>query len=216
MKIEIRSDFACPFCYLGKTELEQAIAHLNLKTKLKIAYKSFELNPNAGRDFNEYANDALVKKYNIPLDQVKSNNKELTRRAKQLGLDYQLDTLKIANTHDAHRLMHLARSYNLENEMVERLFKANFSENRNLADFGTLADLANEVGINRDSAMDMLLSQNYEDQIKNDVKEGSDYNLSGVPFFVIDQTYTMAGAQSQEAFIEFLEKALKNSPHLER
>ncbi|SFM10472.1 Predicted dithiol-disulfide isomerase, DsbA family [Paenibacillus sp. 1_12] len=211
MKIEVWSDFSCPFCYIGKRQLELAIEQFNYRTDVEVEFKSFELVPNAERYVDYNVNEILSKKYGITLEQVQSNNQSLTERASTLGLEYHIDTMKLTNTFDAHRLAQMATQYGKKMEMVERLFKATFTESKHLGDHETLADLAEEVGLDRNEVLEMLKTLNYTQEVRLDEKEAQEIGVRGVPFFVIDRKYALSGAQSNEVFLQALTKAYQAS-----
>jgi len=211
MKVEVWSDFTCPFCYIGKRQLELALEQFNHNTDVEVEFKSFELDPNAKRDVDYNVNEMLSKKYGMTLEQVQSNNQNLTERASTLGLEYHMDTMKLTNTFDAHRLTQMAAQYGKKMEMAERLFKANFTESKHLGDHETLADLAVEVGLDRNEVLEMLKTLNYTQEVRLDEKEAQEIEVSGVPFFVIDRKYALSGAQSNEVFLQALTKAYQAS-----
>ena len=211
MIIEVWSDFTCPFCYIGKRQLELALEQFNHRTDVEIIFKSFELDPNAKRNVDYNVNEMLSKKYGITLEQVQSNNQSVTERASTLGLEYHLDTMKLTNTFDAHRLTKMAAQYGKKMEMAERLFKANFTESKHLGDHVTLADLAVEVGLDRNEVLEMLKSTNFTQEVRFDESEAKEIGVSGVPFFVIDRKFALSGAQSNEAFLQALNKAYQAS-----
>ena len=124
MKVEIWSDYQCPFCYIGKRRFEEALKQFENKDQVEVSFRSFELNPEAERDINMTQNEMLAKKYGMSHAQVEANSQNLTQQAKELGLDYHLDKVVLTNSFDAHRLMHFAESKGKEKEMNERLFQS--------------------------------------------------------------------------------------------
>ncbi|WP_042170923.1 DsbA family oxidoreductase [Paenibacillus gorillae] len=214
MKIEVWSDFACPFCYIGKRRLEGALEQFAHRDDVEVEFRSFELDPNAKRDVDYDVNDMLSKKYGMSREQAEANNRNLTEQARTLGLDYHMDKMVLTNTFDAHRLTYLAAKSGKREEMAERLFKAYFEEGKHLGDHDTLADLAVEVGIERGEALEALNSSTYTQEVRADEQEASQIGVRGVPFFVIDRKYAVSGAQPSEVFLQAVQQAYQESKPL--
>lgn len=204
MKIEIWSDFACPFCYIGKRRLEEAVK--NYSGRVKIEFKSFELDPDAPKTQPGDVHAMLAKKYGMTYEKAKAMNDQLTAQAKDAGIDFQMDTLVLANTHDAHRLSHLAKEKGVAAPFAERLMKAYFTDSKNIADRDTLLELAEEAGLSKEAAAPVLDSDRYRDNVRSDQQEARDVGVQGVPFFVFNEKYAVSGAQSVDTFKQVLEK----------
>ncbi|MFV2050961.1 DsbA family oxidoreductase, partial [Metabacillus sp. YM-086] len=144
MLIEMWTDYACPFCYIGKRRLEEAIKQVD--HKIEVVYRCFELDPTAERDISDSIYEKLAKKYGMSLEQAKLNCNNMEEMARESGLDYQFDTMKLTNTFDAHRLTLYAKTQGLMNEMAERILHAFFTESKHIGDHSTLIDLAVEIG----------------------------------------------------------------------
>lgn len=166
MKVEIWSDYQCPFCYIGKRRFEEALKQFENKDQVEVSFRSFELNPEAERDINMTQNEMLAKKYGMSQAQVEANSQNLTQQAKELGLDYHLDKVVLTNSFDAHRLMHFAESKGKEKEMNERLFKAYFTEGKHIGDHATLARLAEEVGLEKSETESMLAGTAFTAEVR--------------------------------------------------
>lgn len=206
MKIEIWSDFVCPFCYIGKRRLELALDKFEYKNEVKVVFRSFELDPNAKKEYSENIHELIAKKYSIPLEQAKASNNKLVNQAKELGLNYNFDDLQPTNTFDAHRLVHYAKSENKINELTERLLKAYFVDSLNLSDHEVLSKLALEVGLDVNKALSILKSDKYTSDVRADEELASNIGVTGVPFFVFNNKYAVSGAQPPELLLEVLEK----------
>jgi predicted DsbA family dithiol-disulfide isomerase len=206
MKVEIWSDYQCPFCYIGKRRFEEALKQFENKAQVEVSFRSFELNPEAERDINMSQNEMLAKKYGMSHADVEANNQNLTQQAKELGLEYHLDKVVLTNSFDAHRLMHFAESKGKENEMNELLFKAYFTEGKHIGDHAILVNLAEEAGLDKSEAEAMLGGTAFTAEVRGDEQEGSQLGITGVPFFVINRKYGISGAQSAEAFLDTLKK----------
>src|SRR5699024_376432 len=202
MKIEVWSDFVCPFCYIGKRRLEQAIENFDHKDKIVINYKSYELDPDAEETTNESMHEILAKKYNMPIEQAKQMNENVASQAKEVGLEYNFDSMKNANTFDAHRVVKAAAKDSKEKEMVERLLKAHFTDGKQISDHETLIMLANEVGVDHERVQSVLESRKYSAYVRDDEEQAAQIGVQGVPFFVFNEKYAVSGAQPSEVFKE--------------
>ena len=166
MKIEVWSDFVCPFCYIGKRRLESALDQFEYKDEVELIFRSFELDPNSKKKFDENIYEIIAKKYGISVEQSKASNDQIVAQAKVLGLNYNFDDLIPTNTFDAHRLSHYAKTEGKANELSERILKAYFVDSLNISDYKILASLAGEVGLDSDEALKVLDSDQYGDRGK--------------------------------------------------
>jgi len=211
MKVEIWSDFVCPFCYIGKRRFEEALATLPFAGDVEVVYRSFELDPRMEKGVAFNVHEALAKKYGMSLEQARQSNASLAAQAEQVGLAYNYDEWKFTNTFDAHRLAHFAGAHGKMNEMTERLMYAYFTEAKHLGEHETLADLAAEIGLDREAALAALSSDAYADAVRADESDGSALGIRGVPFFVIDRKYGISGAQPTATFVGALRQAWDES-----
>lgn len=209
MIIEVWSDFICPFCYIGKRRLESALNQFEYKNEVELVFKSFELDPNSKKKFDENIHEIIAKKYNISVEQAKASNNQIVEQAKANGLNYNFDDLIPTNTFDAHRLSHYAKTEGKMNELSERILKAYFVDALNISDHKVLAALACEVGLDSDKALKVLESDKYGAEVRKDEENASRLRISGVPYFVFNNKYSVSGAQPSELFLEVLEKVKK-------
>lgn len=207
MKVEIWSDIACPFCYIGKRNFETALAQFADKENIEVEWKSFQLDPNAPQVAVESQEDYLVKRKGMAKDQVKGMLKNVTDMAKAAGLDYHMDKTVMVNTQKAHQLIQFAKTKNLGDAMEERLFKAYFTEGLNVADSDVLTKLGTEAGLDANELQAAFADDKFLYQMTQDIQEGASLGVRGVPFFVFDRKYGISGAQPSEAFTETLEKS---------
>jgi len=207
MIVEIWSDIVCPFCYIGKRRFEAALEQLPYREEVKVVYHSFELDPNAPADPGHDIHDMLAAKYGMSREQAKGMNDQMTEQARSVGLVYDMDRAKPTNTYDAHRLTHYAAQSDKMVEMTERLFRAYFTEGLHIGDRQVLADLADEVGLDRDHALAALENGRYADEVRQDERDAAQIGIQGVPFFVINRKYAVSGAQPPEVFVQAIEKA---------
>lgn len=208
MKITIFADFVCPFCYIGGTFLKQALEELNL-TDVNIEYKSFQLSPTTqyveGIDYWE----GLAKDKGISLEQIKSARPGIMQMAELANLEFNIDTVKNANTLDAHRLFQYANEQGKGNEFFESVYKAIFTDNLVISDHGVLTDLAEEVGLSREKSQEILSGgQEYKEEVENEILQAGQIGVSGVPFFIFDDKYAVTGAQPKANFIQFIKEVV--------
>ncbi|GMB09799.1 putative DsbA family dithiol-disulfide isomerase [Thermolongibacillus altinsuensis] len=206
MKVEIWSDFVCPFCYIGKRRFEKALEQFEHKDKVEIVFRSFELDPHVERNPKKNVYEYLAEKYGMSLEQAKATTQQVGKQAEAVGLHYDFDNMKRTNTFDAHRLAHFANSEGKMEEMTERLMKAYFTEGLHIGDHEVLANLASEVGLDREKALDVLRNNGYADEVRRDEEIGRQLGITGVPFFLFNQKYAVFGAQSSDVFMDVLQK----------
>jgi Predicted dithiol-disulfide isomerase involved in polyketide biosynthesis len=211
MKVEIWSDFACPFCYIGKRRLESALEQFAHRDDIEVEFRSFELDPNAKRDVDYNVNEMLARKYGMTVEQAAANNRNLTEQARAIGLEYHMDKSVLTNSFDAHRLTHYASQFGKRNEMAERLFKAYFTDGLHIGDHETLANLAAEIGLDREGTLAALTGSDFSEEVREDEQFAAQIGVRGVPFFVLDRKYAVSGAQPTEVFLDALEKAYSES-----
>lgn len=209
MKIEIWSDIMCPFCYIGKRQLETALKQFP-ENEFEIEWKSFQLDPSItpqpGKDVYTY----LAERKSMTVEQSKEMHKGVTERAKSVGLDYNFDKAVISNSLEAHRIIQLAKTKNLGDEIEEIFFKAYFTEGRDLNDGPTLIELAEKAGLNKEDVLKVLQSDNlFIKEVESDINEAQEIGVQGVPFFVFDRKYAVSGAQPVEAFVQTIKEGLK-------
>jgi predicted DsbA family dithiol-disulfide isomerase len=205
--VEVWSDVACPWCYIGKRRFERALAGFDGAADVEVTWRSFQLDPSIPRGSRTPHNESLAKKFRIPAEQVRAMNDRVVGLAAAEGLDYHFDRYIAVNTLDAHRMSHAARVLGLGPEMHERLFRAQFVEGEVLDDPDTLVRLAVEVGVDEDAAREVAGSEAYADDVAADIGEAHALGVSGVPFFAIDRRFGISGAQPTELFASALEQA---------
>ncbi|MBL0046562.1 MAG: DsbA family oxidoreductase [Bacteroidetes bacterium] len=207
MKVEIWSDVMCPFCYIGKRRFEAALEQFPDKNKIEIEWKSFQLNPDMITNPNKKIDAYLAEVKGISLEQAKEMNERVTAMAKEVGLTYHFEKAIVANSFDAHRFSHFAKSKGLQDAAEERLFKANFTEGKNTADAATLVELGVEIGLDKLELKELLKSTSFSDAVQEDIIEARNIGVGGVPFFVFDRKYAVSGAQASEAFLQALKQS---------
>ena len=203
IKVDVWSDIACPWCYIGKRKLESGIAGfeaLHADADVEVEFHSFELAPDTPVDFEGSEVDFLAKFKGMPEDQVRGMLEHVTGAAAEIGLNYDFDSLQHTRTVKAHQLLHFAKANGKQLEMEERLMKAYFEEGRHVGRDGDLADLAAEVGLDRDEVLRSLESGEFLEAVGADQAQAVEFGIRGVPFFVIEGKYGVSGAQAPETF----------------
>ena len=203
--VDVWSDVVCPFCHLGDTLLAQAIERFG--HPVEVRYHSFQLMPELPAGPGRDVVDVLVETKGITREQAESMNAQVAARAATLGLDLRFDRALVANTRDAHRLLHLARAHGVQAEVAQRLFRAYFTEGRDIGAHGVLADLAVDAGLDRDEVLRSLAGEEHADDVDADIAWARQLGISGVPFFVLDGKYAVSGAQPPELFDQALATA---------
>ncbi|MGO2746268.1 DsbA family oxidoreductase [Microbacterium sp.] len=207
ISIDIWSDIACPWCYIGKRNLEAGLAETasdDDAPQVNITFHSFELSPDTPVDFDGDEIDFLAGHKGMPREQVTQMLDNVTGVAKNAGLEYRFDLLKHTNTVKAHELLHHAKAEGLQHAMEERLMSAYFTEGKHVGRVDDLVDLAVEVGLDADGTRDALDNDKYLPAVRQDQAQARAYGIQGVPFFVVDGQYGISGAQPPEAFANVL------------
>jgi predicted DsbA family dithiol-disulfide isomerase len=202
VKVDIWSDIACPWCYIGKRKFEEGARRFG--GEVEVEYHSFELSPDTPVDFEGDTATYLASHKGIPRDQAVEMLARVTDIAKSVGLDYDYDSLQHTNTVKAHELVHYAKSKGRQIDMKERLLKAYFVEGKHVGRIKDLADLAAQIGLDRDDVVRSLEAGEFLADVRADQQQAIAYGIQGVPFFVIDGRYGVSGAQDPGVFASAL------------
>ncbi|MZQ86437.1 DsbA family oxidoreductase [Paenibacillus sp. 5J-6] len=217
MKIEVWSDVMCPLCYIGKTNLETALNQFEHKDQVEIVYRPFQLFPNApsntGKDY--YAWTAEIHGGGMSADYVKEANKSVVKMAKEIGLDYHLDTLIPTNTSDALRVAVYAQEQGKAGKWLARVYKAYLTDSLDVGDHETLAELAEEIGLHAAEVLDLLSSDKYKDTVEKEREYGSKLGVSGTPFYIINAKYAVSGVKPSSEFLDVLEQVWREEHPLQ-
>lgn len=209
MKIEIWSDIMCPFCYIGKRNFETALSQFANKEFVEVEWKSFQLDPTIP-EVPKYQDDMymfVADRKGLSYEQSKKMHQDLIEYAKSLGLEYNFDKALVTNSLKGHRLIQFAKTKGLGEKAEERLFYAYFTEGKNLSTLATLIELGKEIGLTEIEVNTALTDSLYLQKVESDSKEAQTLGARGVPFFVIDRKYAIAGAQKPNEILKTLEKA---------
>ncbi|QED46691.1 DsbA family oxidoreductase [Cytobacillus dafuensis] len=207
MKIEVWSDFVCPFCYIGKSRLEHALNQFPHKDQVEVEFKSFELDPNAPDYNGKSIYEILAGKYGMSIEQAKQSCEGVGKQAASVGLNFNFDGMKTGNTFDAHRLAKFAKEHGKEAEISEKLLHAYFTDSKDVGNHETLLKIAEAVGLDRNETINTLQDKNaFANDVRIDEAIAQQYRVTGVPYFIINQKYAISGAQPTETFANALQK----------
>ena len=208
MLVEIWSDVVCPWCYVGKRRFEEALAQFDGADEVEVVWRSFELDPDAPVEREGAYVDRLAAKYGVSTQEAQAMVDRIVDAGERMGIEFRFDRARPGNTFAAHRLLHLARDRGRQNEVKERLLRAAFTEGHPVGEVDTLVRLGADAGLDEDEARAVLTDPSrYADAVRADEREAVALGARGVPFFVIDRRYGVAGAQAVELFVEALERA---------
>ena len=214
LRVDVWSDIACPWCYVGKRRLEAALTKFAHRDSVEIVWRAFELDPSAPRSqpaTPTYA-ERLGRKYGRSVNEAQGMLDTMTATAAKDGLDFRFDRVRAGNTFDAHRVIHLAGERGVQDATKERLLRAYMTEGESIGDPETLVRLAGDAGLDADEARAMLASDQFAADVREDEAEARALGINGVPFFAVDRKYGVSGAQPPEVLLGVLEKAWSELP----
>ncbi len=214
MQVEIWSDVVCPWCYIGKRRFETAVRQFEGRLDVEVVWRSFELDPSAPKAIGKDMVTMLSEKYRMSREKAIESIANLTSLAASEGLEYHLESAKMGNSFDAHRLLQLAVLTGHGDAMKERLLKAYFTEAMEISSQEVLVELGTEVGLQATTILDMYAGDYMAKEVRSDEALASKYGIKGVPFYVFDSKYGVSGAQATEVFVEVLSKVSEESPAL--
>ncbi len=205
MKVEIWSDITCPFCYIGKRNLETALSQFKNRDNIGIVWKSFELAPGFTTLPDTNMHQFLAELKGISLDQSIALCNQVAASASEVGLVYHFHRIMPTNSYNAHRLIHLAKKYHLQDKAKENLLKAYFTDGRNIDDIPTLITLGTETGLDQTDVKTVLEIKLYTGEVNRDIAEAKQRGITSVPQFVFNNTIKASGAQNSDTLLEMLE-----------
>ncbi|MFP1623683.1 DsbA family oxidoreductase [Streptomyces sp. 5K101] len=208
MRVEIWSDIACPWCYIGKARFEKGLAAFAHRDGIEVVHRSFELDPHRAKGDTAPVIDMLAAKYGRTREEARAMEEHVASNARAERLGYRTEGRDHGNTFDIHRLLHLAKARGRQDELLDLAYRANFAEERSVFDAGVLVALGVEAGLDEDEVRAVLADENaYADDVRADEREAAELGATGVPFFVIDRRYGVSGGQPAEVFTQALEQA---------
>ncbi|QCU78919.1 DsbA family oxidoreductase [Citricoccus sp. SGAir0253] len=217
MKIEIFSDVACPWCYIGKRRFETALAAFEHRDEVEVEWKSFQLDPTLPEHDDRREVDYLAEVKGLPREQVTQMLAHVGEQARGEGLSYDFENLVVANSWRAHRLVQRAKAVSPEAAaaLEEELFRAHFEQGLDIGDEQVLARLGTAAGLTDEQVREAFTDAQWEAAVKQDLAAARALGVSGVPFFVLDRRYGISGAQPAELFAQALEQAWAESRPLQ-
>jgi len=207
MDVEIWSDIACPWCYVGKRRFEAALGAFEHRAHVSVTWRSFELDPEAPRERDEDGATHLAQKYGTTRDAALEMQRSMTDAAAGDGLDFRFDLLRSGNTFDAHRLLHLAAAHGVQDALKERFMRAYLTEWEAIGEPEALQRLAVEAGLPEDDVHEVLVTERYAEEVRDEERTAAGLGIHAVPFFVVDRKFGASGAQPPEALRELLDRA---------
>lgn len=207
MPVEVWSDVVCPWCCIGRAHLLLALDEFEHGESVEVTWRSFELDPAAPAIATASLAEQLARRYGGTPADIEAMFAGVTARAAAVGLDFRFDRAQSGNTVDAHRLLHLARATGQQDQLKDRFFAGYFTEGEAIGDPETLARLAKEVGLDPSEVDEVLSTDRYLDEVRSDEAEARALQVTGVPFFVIDRRYAVAGAQPTAVLVGALREA---------
>jgi len=210
MKVEIWFDFICPFCYLGETKFEMALATFEHKEEVEVVYKSFQLNMATESSKGKDIHQVIADKYHISYAQAKDNNDRIIEAASEVGLNYRFDILKLNSTELAHEIAHFAERNGKGKELVHRYFKGHFEEGLDIGNKEDLFKLAQEIGLNMTDLNSQLENGSLKSEVSQDEAAARKIGINSIPHFVINNKYTVSGAVDPDYILKTLQKAYRD------
>ena len=207
MKIEIWSDVACPWCFIGKRRFEAALAAFPHRDAVDVTWRSYQLDPTLPDHYDGTELEYLSSRKGMPAGQVSQMFDHVAHQAKGEGLDYHFDKVVVANSFTAHRLIHLAAAHGKQDAAKERLLSDHFEHGKDIGSRGYLSSLGKELGLPVGEVEELFTTDKYADEVRFDFQEAQALGISGVPFFVIDRKFGLSGAQPTGTFTAALNQA---------
>ncbi|QQK08492.1 DsbA family oxidoreductase [Miniphocaeibacter halophilus] len=205
--VDIFSDFTCPFCYMGKKNLYDAIDNLNARDIVEINYRAYELDENASKNESVLKYDYMQKQEpNKPLGIIMAETRDIIDQGKDLGLDFNYDIMLTGNTNAAHRLAKYSKTKGKEKEFINKVFEGYFTKGLNLNKEEELLKIIEEVGLNKEEAKKIIDSKDFSEEVAQDKYDAFQYQVQSVPFFLFDKRYGASGKQDVETFEEAIKK----------
>jgi predicted DsbA family dithiol-disulfide isomerase len=207
MHVEIWSDIACPWCFVGKRRFEAALERFAHRDEVTVTWRSFELDPEAPHERTGERAAHLASKYGVSVEQAREMEASMAATAAGDGLAFDFAAARSGNTFDAHRLVHLAAAHGRQDAMKERLFAAYLEQGELVSDHGTLGRLAADVGLPADEVQELLAGDRFAADVRDDERTAAALGIGAVPFFVVDRAIGASGAHPPEALLGLLEQA---------
>jgi predicted DsbA family dithiol-disulfide isomerase len=214
MHVDIWSDIACPWCYIGKRRFEQALAGFEHGDEVQVTWRSFELDPEAPAERTGDLVSLLAAKYGMSVEQARASQDQLVQTAAAEGLDFRFDIARSGLTFDGHRIIHLAGEHDLADAMKERLLRAYFTEGELISDHDGLVRMAAEVGVPESAAREVLAGDRFADEVRADEILAQRLGIGAVPTFVVDRRLAVSGANPPDQLLNLLRQGWEQQPQI--
>jgi len=209
MKVDIWSDVMCPFCYIGKKHFDEAMTQFDYADDIQVEWKSFQLEPDLKTQPDKTVSEHLAETKGWSDTQTAQMQQRITMMGANADLTFNFDEAIPANSFNAHRLAHFAKSKGKDGRIEEVLFKAYFVDGKNIDDSEVLIDLSAKIGLDKKETQNVLESDKFSREVKEDIRDSQKVGVQGVPFFVFNEKYAVSGAQPADKFLEVLQKSWK-------
>lgn len=207
MKVEIWSDVVCPWCYVGKRQFEQALAEFEHADQLEIVWRSYELDPRAPEIREGTYAERIARKYGLEVGAARAAMSRMINAGAEAGIEFKFDSMQPGNTFNAHRLIHLGNAKGIGAAVKERLLQATFHEGAAIGTRDVLLRLGVEAGLAEADVVAVLDGEQFADEVRVDERVAHALGVTGVPFFLIDETYGVPGAQDPQVYLNLLNRA---------
>lgn len=208
VRVDVISDCVCPWCYVGKRRLDEAIEKVADRMEVQVVWHPFQLDPRIppeGREWEAYARERFGS-----LERLREIHRRLIDVGEEVGIPFAFEKVeKAVNTLAAHRLLAIALEAGKQHEMVERIFAANFVEGRDIGELETLASIAGEAGMDREEVLRALQEGRKADEVDRELDAAMQIGVQGVPFFIVGGRLAVHGAQPAEVLVEVLERVAR-------
>lgn len=206
MKVEIWSDFICPYCYIGTEKFDRALEKFEHREYVKVEFKCFQLDPHKLYEESGSVLEILEAKHGLDKAELTDLVRSITDMGKELGLYFRWDKMKYANSFDAHRLIKYAAKEEKDAAAKHLLFERHFTHNENIGEAEVLLDIAKELSLNEEEVDELLCFNNFAKAVREDMELAEDMGIEGVPFFIFNEKYALSGVQAEEIFLQALEQ----------
>jgi predicted DsbA family dithiol-disulfide isomerase len=213
MRVEIWSDVVCPWCYVGKRNFEAALSRFEHRDDVEVIWRAFELDPSAPAEREGDYVAHLARKYGMSVEQARKMIETMSATGAKAGVALDFDRARPGNSFDAHRLIHLAGQQGVQDAVKERFLRATFTDGEPIGDRDALLRLAVEAGLPQADAAPVLANDVFAAEVRAEESLALELGISAVPFFVIDRTFGIPGAQPPDVILGALERAWQKTAH---
>ena len=213
MRVEIWSDVVCPWCYVGKRNFEAALSRFEHRDDVEVIWRAFELDPSAPAEREGDYVAHLARKYGMSVEQARKMIETMSATGAKAGVALDFDRARPGNSFDAHRLIHLAGQQGVQDAVKERFLRATFTDGEPIGDRDALLRLAVEAGLPQADAASVLANDVFAAEVRAEESLALELGISAVPFFVIDRTFGIPGAQPPDVILGALERAWQKTAH---